>query len=205
MEQQDLTTRSHNVPQHSMDVAQAEPWHTYTVAAVSNTIQVDGTAGLRDEEVRVRLARYGPNRLSEGGREPLWKEFLEELREPMILLLLFTGVLYAVWGNLADTVTIFAVILFVIGIELYNEYRAKRAITALSKLAEPTTSVKRGGQAVEIPTDDVVPGDVILLHAGRRVPADGRLIEAYGLAIDESALTGESVPVEKDATLPLLE
>src|SRR6266516_4692068 len=143
MEQQDLTTRSHNVPQNSMGMAQAEPWHTHTVAAVSNTFHVDGTAGLSDEEVRVRLARYGPNRLSEGGREPIWKEFLEELREPMILLLLVTGILYAVWGNLADTLTIFAVILFVIGIEVFNEYRAKRAIAALRKLAEPTTSVRR--------------------------------------------------------------
>jgi len=203
MMQQDLTAHSQNDSQQSLPMAQTEPWHTYTDAAVLEIFHVEGTMGLGDEEVRVRLARYGPNRLSEDEREPLWKEFLEELREPMILLLLFTGVLYAVWGNLADTVTIFAVILFVIGIELYNEYRAKRAITALSKLAEPTTSVKRGGQAVEIPTDDVVPGDVILLHAGRRVPADGRLIEAYGLAIDESALTGESVSVEKEADLVL--
>lgn len=203
--QQDLTARSQNDSQQSLPMAQSEPWHAYMDAAVLDIFHVEGTTGLNNAEALLRLASYGPNRLTRDEREPLWKEFLEELREPMILLLLVTGVLYAVWGTLADTVTIFAVILFVIGVELYNEYRARRAITALSKLAEPTTSVKRGGQAVEIPTDDVVPGDVILLYAGRRVPADGRLIETYGLAIDESALTGESVPVEKEAALVLPE
>src|SRR6476660_9771733 len=117
MMQQDLTTLSQNDSQQSFPMAQTEPWHTYTDAAVLEIFHVEGTMGLSDEEARVRLARKGPNRLTEDEREPLWKEFLEEVREPMILLLLVTGVLYAVWGNLADTVTIFAVILFVIGIE----------------------------------------------------------------------------------------
>src|SRR5690349_8229110 len=98
MMQQDLTALSQNDSQHSLPMAQAEPWHTYTVAAVLESLHADGMMGLSDEDVRVRLARSGPNRLSEDDREPLWREFLEELREPMILLLLVTGVLYAVWG-----------------------------------------------------------------------------------------------------------
>lgn len=117
----------------------------------------------------------------------------------MILLLLVTGVLYAIWGQVGDTLTIFFVILALVGAEVLNERRAKTAIAALSKLAEPTTPVRRDGHRTEIRAEYVVPGDVILLEAGRTVAADARLIEGFGLAADESALTGESVPVDMEA------
>jgi Ca2+-transporting ATPase len=155
--------------------------------------------GLRETDAHQRQAQYGLNRLVAEKTESIWEIFLEEVREPMILLLLLTGVLYAIWGQVGDTVTIFLVILALVGAEVLNERRAKTAIAALSKLAEPTTPVRRDGRRTEIRAEYIVPGDIVFLEAGRKVSADARLIEAFGLAADESALTGESVPVEKDA------
>jgi Ca2+-transporting ATPase len=161
--------------------------------------------GLSETDAHQRQAQYGLNRLVAEKTESIWEIFLEEVREPMILLLLLTGVLYAIWGQVGDTVTIFLVILALVGAEVLNERRAKTAIAALSRLAEPTTPVRRDGQRTEVRAEYVVPGDIVFLEAGRKVSADARLIEAFGLAADESALTGESVPVEKDAgqVLPL--
>ena len=156
-------------------------------------------ASLSEAEARARLARHGSNQLAPERREPLWRVVLEELREPMILLLLVTGLLYALLGEPGDTITIFAIIITLLTIEISNERRAKRAVDALRDLAEPSALVRRDGQPREVPVGEVVPGDLLLLQAGRRVPADARLLESYGLAADESALTGESAPVEKRA------
>ncbi len=155
--------------------------------------------GLTQTEAGQRLAQYGPNRLTEEKGESFWEAFFEELREPMVLLLLFTGVLYALWGELADAITIFVIILTLNTVEVVNEQRSKKAIASLHRLAEPGALVCRQGHFQEIPAEQVVPGDLILLQAGHRVPADARLVEAVGLALDEAALTGESLPVEKHA------
>jgi Ca2+-transporting ATPase len=179
------------------------PWHTLGSTESAARLGVSEATGLGAEEARRRLAQFGPNRLHEEKREAIWEIFLEEIREPMILLLLVTGILYALWGEPSDALTIFAVILTLVGVEVFNEHRAENAIAALRQLAEPTASVRRDGRVVEIPVEEVVPGDVILLQAGRRLPADARLVEAWGMTADESALTGESVPVEKEADLSL--
>lgn len=155
--------------------------------------------GLDEAEARRRLTASGPNQLQEEKREGLAEVFLEEIREPMILLLLGTAVLYSVWGKLTDALTIFGVILALVGAEVLNESRASRAITGLKKMAEPLTSVRRDGRERELPIEAVVPGDVLMIIAGHRIAADARLVEAYGLAVDESSLSGESVPVDKDA------
>jgi len=105
-----------------------------------------------------------------------------------------------VWGRLEDALTILVVILLVAGAEAVNESRARKAIGALRRLAEPTAAVRRDGAVREVPVEEIVPGDLVLLSAGRRVPADARLLEGWGLAADESALTGESVPVDKDSS-----
>ncbi len=174
-------------------------WHTLTVQEICSRLGVEIGSGLSAEEANRRLAQFGPNRLHEEKQESFWEVFLEEIREPMILLLLVTGVLYAVWGEWVDTLTIFAVILMVVGIEVFNEYRAERAIAALRKLAGSMVLARRDRQYQEIPTERIVPGDVILLQAGQYIPADARVVKAFGLAVDESSLTGESVPVEKEA------
>ena len=187
----------------SLNAANAEVWHALDTAGVIAALRVDAATGLSEGDAGRRLLEFGPNRLREEQVESIWEAFLDELREPMILLLLVTGALYALWGELADALTIFAVIAALLSAEVVNERRAKLAIAALSKLAEPTASVRRDGQRVDIAAENIVPGDIILLEPGRRIPADVRLIEAYGLAMDESSLTGESAPVDKEAVAGL--
>jgi Ca2+-transporting ATPase len=121
----------------------------------------------------------------------------------MILLLILIGVLYAIWGELRDAITIFAVILLLVTAEVVNEFRAKRAIGALERLSEPEARVRRSGKVVTIDTEDVVPGDLLILIPGARVVADAKLVSAVDLSLDESALTGESMPVEKSAGDPI--
>ena len=180
-----------------------QEWHTLGIEETVAELKGNVSMGLSTQEALQRNQRFGPNRLTEEKHEPFWQEFLEELREPLILMLIGTGILYAIWGELSDAITIFMVILILNTIEVVNEQRAKKAISSLRKLAEPSTSVLRNGHVQEILVEHIVIGDVIRLEAGRRIPADARLIEAYGLATDESSLTGESVPVEKTADTTL--
>src|SRR5271157_1196315 len=189
------------LPAASIDVH----WHALPASAISARLGVDPASGLNDDVAHNRFLVVGPNRLSAQKQETVWDIFLEEIREPMIVLLLITGVLYGIWGELGDTLTIFVVILALVSAEVLNERRAKQAIGALIKLSEPASPVIRGGQHREIPADRIVPGDVIAIEAGRRIQADARLTEAYGLAVDESALTGESIPCEKSSELILSE
>src|SRR3989338_3511480 len=140
--------------------------------------------GLNPEEAQARLARFGPTAAEEPG-------------EPMILLLLVVGVFYGLWGGLGDALTIFVVILLLVAAEVGNEFRAKRAIAALERIAAPKARVRRAGQVITVDTETVVPGDVLILVPGTRFAADARLISAINLSVDEAALTGESLPAEK--------
>ena len=153
--------------------------------------------GLSTVEAAKRLAEFGPNRLA----KPYEVKFLaivkEEVTEPMILLLLGVGVVYSLWGKLEDALTIFSIIIVLTFVEVWNEFRAKKAIASLSQLAAPRTRVVRDGAATEIETEGVVPGDILLVGSGSRIAADARLVTAYSLQADESSLTGESLPVAK--------
>ena len=182
---------------HISEMIAERPWHAKPLDEVHAVLASDQSSGLSSQEAQRRFEEAGPNRLKSEKHETLLEEIWETVREPMQLLLLVTGGLYAVFGNIEETLTIFVVILFVITMEVVNETRAKRAMTALATLAEPTAVVRREGRTQEIPIETVVPGDVLLLQAGRRVPADARLLESSSLAVDESALTGEALPVEK--------
>lgn len=173
--------------------------HARSAKDTSLSLETDPVTGLSEEEARQRLIRYGPNQLRKRKQESFLEVFFEEIREPMILLLLATGVLYAVWGETGDAVTIFSVIIVLVLVEVSNEYRAEKAIESLHSLAEPAEPVRRADRTAELPVAEIVPGDLLVLRPGRRVAADARLAEAYGITADESALTGESMPVEKDA------
>jgi len=174
-------------------------WHTTSVEEITNALLGDQTSGISEAEAKARLAQAGLNTLTAEKKDPFWEAFLEELREPMVLMLLVTGILYAIWGEVADAITIFVVILTLNTVEVVNEQRSKKAIASLRKLAEPTTFVRRSGHFQEIPVEQIVPGDLIMLQDGHRVPADARLVETFSLTVDESSLTGESLPVEKNA------
>ena len=153
--------------------------------------------GLTAAEATARLAQVGPNRLFTAAPVRFWAIAAEEIREPMILLLLGVGVLYSVWGGLGDAITIFVVILLLVGAEVFNEFRAKRAIGALERLSAPKARVRRAGQVVTTDTETVVPGDLLILVPGVRVAADATLTDTINFSVDGSTLTGESLPAEK--------
>ena len=156
-----------------------------------------GETGLSFEEARSRFARYGPNRITRPWEITLSGIAKEEITEPMILLLLAVGVFYTLLASFGDALTLYAIIATLVLVEIANEYRAKKAISSLAALAEPSTRLVREGRILEVPTEEVVPGDLLVLVAGTRVAADGTVRTAVSLQLDESSLTGESLPVEK--------
>ena len=179
-------------------------WHSQQTAEVVSSLGVNPDVGLTDSEAATRLAKVGPNKLVEEREIRFIAILKEEITEPMIILLLVIGVLYGILDpNIADALTIVSVVTILVLVEVWNEFRAKRSIAALGKLASPTTTVLRSGRPVEVHTTQVVPGDVLLVKPGERVPADARLLTSVGLEVDESSLTGESFPAVKDATLVL--
>lgn len=169
------------------------------VKTTEKALRTNLERGLSSKEAEKRLEKYGPNILVKERKISFLTIFKEEVTEPLILLLIGVGVLYSIWGELRDAITIIIIISLLVFVEVWNEYRAKRSISALQRLAAPTVLVLRNGKLTEIRTTEIVPGDVIPMVAGQRVPADLRLVETYGLSADESSLTGESVPVYKDA------
>ena len=130
-------------------------------------------------------------------RFPPWRLFLEQFKDLLIIILLVAVVLSAILGETVDAIVIFIIILFAAGLGFIQEYRAERSIEALKKMAAPVARVIRDGQHQDIPASEVVPGDIVLLKTGDRMPADGRLLESVNLRTDEASLTGESTPVEK--------
>ena len=155
--------------------------------------------GLTTAEATARRNQYGPNVLFAPQPVRFWAIAAEEVQESMIILLLVVGVAYSIFGKLADALTIFAVIAILVLVEVYNEFRAKRAIAALAEASAPKAQVLRDGALQEIDTAGLVPGDLVVLTPGTRLAADAQLSAAEALACDESALSGESFPVEKKA------
>jgi Ca2+-transporting ATPase len=178
-------------------------WHSRDLQELIQSSSVNPDTGLTDQEAAQRLSTYGKNRLVEETPIRFLAILREEITEPMILLLIAVGVLYSVLGSITDALTIIVIIIILVLVEVWNEYRAKRSIASLKKLAPPTAMVLRNGQRREVQTEFLVPGDVILLKTGQRIPADARLLSAFGLEVDEASLTGESFPVAKDAAAVL--
>ena len=178
-------------------------WHSRETEELIRLSGVNPEKGLTDQEAAQRLSKYGKNSLVEQREIRFLGILKEEITEPMILLLIAVGVLYSFLGSLSDALTIIVIIIVLVLAEVWNEYRAKRSIASLKQLAPPTALVLRDGQPKEVQTAFLVPGDILLFKTGQRVPADARLLEAFGLEVDESSLTGESFPVSKDATAVL--
>jgi Ca2+-transporting ATPase len=170
-----------------------------------------GDAGLGGEEARRRLVASGPNELEEQAAEPLWKLLVRQFTDPLVVILLIAAVFTTLVGHYVDSWVILVVVLFNGTIGFTQEYRADQAMQALRDLAAPKATVMRNGEEDRIDAREIVPGDIVVLAAGNRVPADLRLTEVRELEIDESTLTGESVPVAKEtgaiaeANLPLAE
>ena len=154
--------------------------------------------GLSTEEARGRLEQYGPNELEErSGRGP-WAILWEQFTSAMIVILIVAAVASALLGDYEDSIAIAVIVVLNAALGFGQEYRAERAMDALKRLSAPIVKVRRNGHVREVSARELVPGDVVLLEAGNLVPADGRLLEGTNLRVQESALTGESEPVEKD-------
>ena len=172
-------------------------WHQLNSDAVRDRLKSAST-GLTQEEVRKRLERFGPNELIEKKRKSLLMMFLDQFKDFMILVLIAAAVVAGVIGEPSDTIAIAVIVLLNAVLGFVQEYRAEKAMAALKKLAAPSATVIRGGRPEKITADRLVPGDLVILEAGQVVPADIRLIEAIQLRTEEAALTGESLPVEKE-------
>ncbi|HEY9152792.1 MAG TPA: cation-transporting P-type ATPase [Anaerolineales bacterium] len=153
--------------------------------------------GLTSEEARRQLAKVGPNEIYKPAPIRFFDIFIEEIQEPMMILLLVTGVLYSIFGNLGDAITIFAVIILLVLSEVVTEFRAKKAIASLAEIAALKAIVKRDGRIQEVESLDVVPDDLLILTTGTKIAADARVERGIDLEVDESALTGESAAAEK--------
>lgn len=173
-------------------------WHTLSSETVMSRLKSAPTGLSRPEAAR-RLAEYGPNELQSVHRTSPWTILFAQFKNVLIVILLIATVLSAFLGHPIEAIAIAVIVLFAVLLGFVQEYRADRAIEALRQMAAPTTTALRDGEEVEIAARDLVPGDVILLRAGDKIPADARLIEAVNLQIEEASLTGESVPVEKHA------
>lgn len=174
-------------------------WFSKSNEAVLQELQVDRLQGLSSEEVKKRQEEYGENKLKGKPKKKLISLFLAQLKDMLIYVLLAASVITIVIGEYVDAIIILFVVVLNAAIGVFQEFKAEKAIEALQKMTTPKSLVRRDGEVREINSVELVPGDVIIIDAGRFIPADLRLVETVNLQIEESALTGESVPSEKHA------
>ncbi len=176
---------------------QRHPWHTLEVQELFTRLET-GPQGLSGDEAQKRLEQYGPNELAAAEHISPWRIFFAQFQNVLIVILLVAIVLSAIVGHVVEAIAIAVIVLFAVLLGFIQEYRAERAIEALRKMAAPLAKVIRNGREQQVATRELVPGDIIILRAGDKVPADARLVESVNLKAEEAALTGESMAVEKD-------
>lgn len=183
-------------------------WFTKTPDQVMSELGADQRRGLTSRQAEERLEKHGPNRLEGAKKESLAKRFLNQMKDPMIIVLLAAAVLSLISSGGEEWIEAVIILVIVIVnaiISISQENSAEKALEALQKMSAPLAKVLRDGQLVRLETDKLVPGDIIVLEAGDLVPADARILECANLKADESAMTGESVPVSKQAVNSLPE
>ncbi len=180
-------------------------WHALSSAEVVQRLETDAAAGLAQSQAAGRLAELGPNQLQESPPPPWWRKLLRQFQDLVILILIAAAVISGLLGEWADTAAIVAIVLVNGLIGFLQEERARQALAALKRLSAPEARVTRDGEPRSLPADQLVPGDRIELEAGDNVPADARLLTSASLRVTESALTGESEPVGKQADAAVAE
>src|SRR5665811_3090 len=175
-------------------------WFSKSIEVVLKETDVDASVGLSEEEAKVRLEKYGANQLLSKKKKNIFQLFVAQLQEWLIYILFAAVVVTLVMGEYIDATIIILVIITNAVLGVIQEVKAGKAIEALQKISFPKALVRRNGEVKEINSHEVVPGDILILDAGRFISADIRLIESANLQIEESALTGESVPADKDAS-----
>jgi P-type Ca2+ transporter type 2C len=177
-------------------------WHTLSKEETLARLEASAS-GLSGEEAARRLAQHGPNELQTTGGTTALTILAGQLKNIFVIILLAAAAVSGVLGHGIESVAIAAIVLFAVLLGFFQEFRAERAIDTLRQMAAPTAAALRNGTETEIPARDLVPGDVVLLRAGDKIPADGRLLEAVNIQVEEATLTGESLSAEKH-TLPLV-
>jgi Ca2+-transporting ATPase len=172
-------------------------WHQVSATEATQRLGVDPASGLSSDEAATRQSKYGPNRLKEVPPRSRWLLLLDQFKGILILVLIGAALLAAAIGDLSDAVVILVVVIINAVLGFSQEYRAEKSLAALKKMLAPTAEVRRDSRTMVLPADELVPGDVVLLGPGDRVPADGRVIATHGFEVDESSLTGESRTVGK--------
>jgi Ca2+-transporting ATPase len=184
-------------------MASQRGWHALDTPDVLGRLGADPARGLTTAEAGARLEKYGPNELNLERKVSPWSLLLHQFTNVLIIILLVATVLSALVGELFDAALILGIVVFCAVLGFFQEYRAERALEALKKMLSPMITVLRDGKEVELASKEIVPGDILLVEAGDKIPADARLVEAVSLKCDEAPLTGESLPVTKDVrTLP---
>jgi Ca2+-transporting ATPase len=173
-------------------------WHSTEVGRIIKELDTDIHKGLTGGEVKSRLEKYGYNELKKEEKASPFTLFVNQFKNILIIILVIAIVLSALVGEVVDAVIIAVIVVFCAVLGFIQEYRAERALEALKKMLSPTITALRGGREEEVPSKELVPGDILLLEAGDKIPADARLVENHSLRCDEAPLTGESVPVGKD-------
>ena len=186
-------------------------WHSSSVEEIAKNLKTNINIGLPDDEAQKRFERYGPNNLKEKKKESIFVKFIKQFNDFMIITLIIAAIISAVVSKLngeadyIDSIIIVAIVIFNAIMGLVQEQKAEKSLEALKKMSAPNAKVRRNGRVQEIDATMVVPGDIVILEAGNYVPADCRLINSYNLKIEESALTGETIPSLKDSSKILKE
>ncbi len=184
----------------SAGLAQSAPetvWYALTVDEVAKQLDVDPARGLTAAEAKRRLAKYGPNAMAAAKEEPVWKQFFKHYRDYMQIVLVVAAIVSLLIGEWGTAIGLAVLTLFNAWLGYHQEGKAQAASAALGAMLKAVAKVRRDGDVTESPAEEIVPGDIVLVDAGDRVPADGRVIVAATLQVEEGALTGESVAVEK--------
>ncbi|HMQ01912.1 MAG TPA: HAD-IC family P-type ATPase, partial [Candidatus Doudnabacteria bacterium] len=171
-------------------------WYQKTIEEVL-TFQGTTTDGLSTPEAALRLKKHGPNALPEVPTPSLWSVFFNQFKSPLVYILLIVSVVVLIMGDVADSIVISIVLVFNAIIGTFQEGRANNTLAALKNFIQTKALVIRNGAEEIILDKDLVPGDIVFLHEGDRIPADGRLLEVTGAMVDEASLTGESNPIAK--------
>jgi Ca2+-transporting ATPase len=173
-------------------------WYSQEADEIANKLNVNIEKGLTSEEVQKRLETYGPNALKGAPPRSIISMFIAQLKETLVLILIVAALVSGALGEWADSIVILIIVVLNAVLGVVQENKAEQALNALKEMTKALVKVLRDGKVSQVEVDNLVPGDVILLDAGDSIPADGRLFESASLMVNEAALTGESVPVEKD-------
>lgn len=173
-------------------------WFALTAADVAKDLQVDPSQGLTGQEVQQRQQKYGANALEEKPPRSILSMFIDQFKEPLIFILIVAAAISGALGEWIDSVVILVIVVLNAVLGVFQENKAEQALQALKDMTKATVKVLREGQVSQVNVEELVPGDIVLLEAGDAIPADARLLEAASLMVNEAALTGESVPVEKN-------